>query len=764
MRQITSRSSLRAAAAAVALLAAVAAGPPAEAAGVKYWSDEGAAFLKGTHEGTALTAQRWLALAGERTVLLEPSPTRFVWDLALDSRGTLYIATGNRGKLLRLRRRTQAGAESVEEFYDFTDPVIFSLATDGEDNLYAATSPGGVVYKLVPQPQGKPRVSVLYDTDGEYVWDMVVDRRGQLYLATGPQGHIYRVDPDGKATLLYDSPDPHVLSLALGPDDTLYAGTNEHGWVYRFLPDGSLQVAYDAAEGEIHTMVTDAQGNLYFGTADLGREARPAEQARAAQAVVSELMRGRDGGGQPSLLAPPSVKLPGEKVQATNALYRLTPSGEVLQVGRFKGVLLLSMARAGERTFVGTGNEGRLFLVDAAGRLTEMEPRKSDKTAPPRPRQVTALAVLPGEPRARVFLGTANPGGLLALEPGFTLAGTYTSRVLDARFPARWGRLSIEGEFGQAAGAQVRTRSGHTQKPDETWSDWQDWQDVKPGAAGGDGAAVASPPARFLQYQLRLSTTDPTHTPTVTLVRLAYLTSNQRPRIEALSVGRPLQPGRPAAPPSGPPQGSAQGGPPGPRRPSNSSRQGRPQRGLIPVYWRVSDPNGDKLTYSLYFRGEGETRWKLVAEKVSANNYSWQTEAVPDGTYYVKLVASDAPANPGPRTLSAEQISTAFLVDNTPPRVSDLGCERLADTYTLSATVADETSPITALAYSIDAGEWQAVEPADGIFDERTEEVSVDIGELEPGEHTITLRATDSRGNTAAAKQVLVVPGREAPE
>ncbi|MCK4299139.1 MAG: hypothetical protein KAX80_06385, partial [Planctomycetes bacterium] len=58
---------------------------------------------------------------------------------------------------------------------------------------------------------------------------------------------------------------------------------------------------------------------------------------------------------------------------------------------------------------------------------------------------------------------------------------------------------------------------------------------------------------------------------------------------------------------------------------------------------------------------------------------------------------------------------------------------------------------------SIDAQEWKPVEPTDGIFDQRTEEVSVDIGELEPGEHTVTLKATDSRANTTAAKQVLTI-------
>jgi hypothetical protein len=122
--------------------------------------------------------------------------------------------------------------------------------------------------------------------------------------------------------------------------------------------------------------------------------------------------------------------------------------------------------------------------------------------------------------------------------------------------------------------------------------------------------------------------------------------------------------------------------------------------------------------------------------------------------------------------LSAERVSTPFVVDNTPPRISDLRCERADGDYRLRATVRDETSPIASFSYNVDAKEWVPAEPADGIFDEREEEISVTIGTadsaivarratsagLEPGEHTVTLKAADSRGNTAAGKQVVIVP------
>jgi len=195
---------------------------------------------------------------------------------------------------------------------------------------------------------------------------------------------------------------------------------------------------------------------------------------------------------------------------------------------------------------------------------------------------------------------------------------------------------------------------------------------------------------------------------------------------------------------------------------------------VVPLFWSVVDPDGDQLTFSLYFRGEGETLWKLIAKDLTGGNYNWQTDAVPDGTYTVRLVVSDSPSNPGDRAHTAERVTGAFTVDNTPPRVSDLQCEPSprpsadgrprpegegrGEGYRLRATVTDGASPIASLAYSIDAKEWVSAEPADGIFDEREEEVSVAIGALDPGEHTVTLKAGDARGNTAAAKQVLVVP------
>src|SRR4029079_17279221 len=55
-----------------------------------------------------------------------------------------------------------------------------------------------------------------------------------------------------------------------------------------------------------------------------------------------------------------------------------------------------------------------------------------------------------------------------------------------------WGRIWWQS----TGGVQIETRSGNTEKPDETWSGW---------SPVGTNSAVASPKARYLQWRAILS-------------------------------------------------------------------------------------------------------------------------------------------------------------------------------------------------------------------------------------------------------------------
>ncbi len=55
--------------------------------------------------------------------------------------------------------------------------------------------------------------------------------------------------------------------------------------------------------------------------------------------------------------------------------------------------------------------------------------------------------------------------------------------------------------------------------------------------------------------------------------------------------------------------------------------------------------------------------------------------------------------------------------------------------------------------YKIDNDEhWKVINPADGIFDSKREELLIQTEPLLPGEHTIAIQATDAAGNTAVGR------------
>src|SRR4029077_8675678 len=90
------------------------------------------------------------------------------------------------------------------------------------------------------------------------------------------------------------------------------------------------------------------------------------------------------------------------------------------------------------------------------------------------------------------------------------------------------------------------------------------------------------------------------------------------------------------------------------------------------VLWTAHDDNDDDLRYAVYFRGENEHEWKLLKDNLDQKFYSWDTTTLPDGAYYLKIVASDAPSNPPALALKTERESERFEVDNTPPVIEGL--------------------------------------------------------------------------------------------
>ena len=147
--------------------------------------------------------------------------------------------------------------------------------------------------------------------------------------------------------------------------------------------------------------------------------------------------------------------------------------------------------------------------------------------------------------------------------------------------------------------------------------------------------------------------------------------------------------------------------------------------------------------------GAGEEPPAKAGPPSRATSLTWKTADVPDGVCWLKIVASDADANPAdPRT--AEVVSRSFVVDNTPPEVI-VDLRREDDSPPPAAvTVFDLTTYSTSAEFKVDDGDWLAAIPEDGIFDSQYEAIVLDQARVPEGSHEITLRARDAAGNVTS--------------
>ena len=122
----------------------------ASAQGTHLWTQSRLEeFEKGTPQGVELTSDGHLRLApGLREQLTTPST--FVWSVAADKAGTAYLGTASPATVLRVGK--DGKPFTLFETKDLSVQVV-RLGPDGA--LYAATLPGGKVYRLKPDATAK---------------------------------------------------------------------------------------------------------------------------------------------------------------------------------------------------------------------------------------------------------------------------------------------------------------------------------------------------------------------------------------------------------------------------------------------------------------------------------------------------------------------------------------------------------------------------------------------------------------------------------
>ena len=114
---------------------------------------------------------------------------------------------------------------------------------------------------------------------------------------------------------------------------------------------------------------------------------------------------------------------------------------------------------------------------------------------------------------------------------------------------------------------------------------------------------------------------------------------------------------------------------------------------------------------------------------------------MPNGRYFVRVVASDVPSNSPATALTGAMESTSFDIDNAPPMMTVTSVRREGTRVTIAFDVRDANSSVQKADYSLDGDRWQTIYPKDGIADSRVEQFEL-VLEGEAGARGVIIRAS----------------------
>ncbi len=687
-------------------------------------------FLKGKFSGTSLSSDGVLSI-GPRLEKMELPAEEFYLSLAQGPDGSYYLGTGHGGKIYRVGKDKKA-----ELYYQTAELDVTALVVDSRGVLYAGTSPNGKIYKITARNKGEE----FFNPQERYIWDLVITEKGNLLVAVGESGGIYEVNPTGAGRLLFKSRDNHILRLVQTAGGDLLAGSGGRGQLYRISASGRASVIFDSGYEEVRNVVLDREGNIYLSaggapskpvsTVSPPSTATPTRTDTEVSLVVSAVAAALETDLQiPE--TPARGKAPGV---ISGAVFQVTPDGLPRKLWSSGEEMVYSLVydSDSQKLVLGTGNQGRLYSLDRQGGLELLAQTGSE--------QVYGLFQFNKQTQV---LGN-NPCFLGLLQPGQNFSGEYLSSVLDARILSNWGRLSWEAELLQGTSLQVQSRSGNTAEPDDTWSDWS------PPYSRPD-EKILSPAGRYLQLKINLKSSGVAKSPRVQKLLVFYLQANVAPVIEKLEVLPAnqvfIKPPEQDEVILGLDEASREGA----RRKDETSLYLTPKKaerqGFRTITWEASDENQDRLAFNIYLRKEGENSWRLMQEKLSDKVFSFDTRNFPDGTYWLKVEATDLPSNPLGTEKKAEKESQALVIDNSLPTIKNFLATRSGGLLEVSFTAEDAYSYIEEVKFLVRPGDWQVVFPVDGMCDSRSENFKFTVKVPSGSDNLLLIRVRDSFGN-----------------
>ena len=263
------------------------------------------------------------AKAGPAVTENKPAPqTHYIWDLAFDKQGALYVATGGPAAVYKVD--VSAGKPNAELFFSSDEQHIRCLLFEPDGNLIAGSDGGGLVYRV-----GKDgKAIVIYDAPKREVTALAQSSDGRLYVATVgektksslpplpvqgiavatatitivtpgsvqagssngliPDGsQVDELSAQGAPRKLWATREDVVYALRATPEGLLVA-TGNRGRIYRVHEDGTWVDVARAATGQA-TAFAAAPGGLYVATSNTGRLYKLNSQPAAHGTYLSDV-------------------------------------------------------------------------------------------------------------------------------------------------------------------------------------------------------------------------------------------------------------------------------------------------------------------------------------------------------------------------------------------------------------------------------------------------------------------------------------------
>lgn len=706
---------------------------------------------KGKAEQLIIDSRGTMQLGRSSETLVDDFERMWSINSILANGSTIYFSTSPNGGIYRYSfgeltkvypdTKNAADAESSEDpnnsdLGKVTNEHVFALALDMAGRLLAGFS--GPQCQLCRFSTSGMEV-IFKPKDAQYIFSIDLDEAGNIYVATGPEGKVYRLDPLGKTSqLVYTSRDKNVLSLAAGKDGFVYTGSDDRGLVYKINPrNQSAQVLYDSTKPEVVSLLMDNSKKLTVGDlyaiatsaqivkvegefasnlpqpgrpeSDEDESDKPEDQGRGLSLTIAN----REKEPPARTVQPPRSAARGAQPKTTSALYRISPEGYVTTITE-QMAIFLCMTQHDKGLLIGTGNNGKLILVDPDSEKESV--LYEDEQAS----QITSLGVVGDE----VFMGTANPPKLIRLRAEYAAVGTFESELIDAKQPAHWGKLQIDADIPAGCQVLVSSRSGNVEDVnDPTFSQWTEPVVIT------EPVQLTCPLGRFCQYKLTLKSELGSETPVIREVAVASTIPNLAPIIEAIDVAQ------------------------------QRTRTGKTD--IYEIAYKTKDDNEDSLVYTIDFRKLGRTSWIQLVEDHEEDSYGWDSRTVEDGRYEVRVVASDHRSNTPDTALTGSRVSDTVVIDSSGPEVRQYNLNAKKQLVTLALTIKDEYSALKKLDYAVDGNsKWLSAVPKDFVYDTTLEQFDIQIKELEPGDHVITLRISDDLDNVTYKSYDFEVPAR----